>query len=226
MSDIHKLRYRRDGLRPLNDTDMDRAVREELDELDDFSAGCVVFREDDNHVLMLQPKTSKTDKLFWVFPKGHPDDSDESIVAAATRETVEETGVKPSTVYDEDQIDVGYSFIKRLHKDKWLKHEFYPDESKRPILVTHKIVKYYLATATSEAARDISDGGTEEATAVKWIPTGEVLSNLEFEEEKKAFTHCLQCLRNKGQFAERSSMALNDRSRRDYGDITEGGGRT
>ena len=157
-------RYFREGLRPLSNEDLEKAMSQNLDEINDFSAGCIVFREGDCHVLLL--KNKQIDK-YWCFPKGHPDDSDSSVVAAAIRETVEETGVRPTAVYEEDKKDVGYSMIKKLHNDRWFKHPAYPDESKRPILVQHKVVRYYLATTSVESAQAFCADGTDEAYAGK-----------------------------------------------------------
>ena len=90
----------------------------------------------------------------WAFPKGHPDEAGtraaddlveeltdvflqgESDIDAAMRETVEESGVRVSQICEDVFCDVGYSFIKRLHADRWSKHPAYPDEARRPVLVT------------------------------------------------------------------------------------------
>lgn len=47
---------------------------------------------------------------------------------AAARETREETQLRDiKKIYSDTFMDVGYSFIKRLHKDRWRKHSAYPD---------------------------------------------------------------------------------------------------
>lgn len=64
---------------------------------------------------------------LYIRHQGHPDDG-ESDVAAAARETREETQLREiQKVYSDVFMDVGYSFIKRLHKDRWRKHVAYPD---------------------------------------------------------------------------------------------------
>ena len=77
---------------------------------------------------------------------------------------------------------MGYSFIKRLHRDAWSKRPAFPDESQRPILVHHKTVRWHLAFAPVQPV-----GGSEDTAAAAWVPIGEVLSRLEFDEEKRAF---------------------------------------
>jgi hypothetical protein len=41
--------------------------------------------------------------------------------------------------------DVKYSCVGRLHSDRWKKHPDYPDATKRPFLIMHKVVRFYAA---------------------------------------------------------------------------------
>jgi NAD-dependent SIR2 family protein deacetylase/8-oxo-dGTP pyrophosphatase MutT (NUDIX family) len=188
-------RYRRPGLRPLSPAELEQAAAGQLDAIDDRSAGCIVLAPTVDRgacVLMIrqrrqsQPAAQRAEG-FWAFPKGHPEEG-ETDVLAAVRETAEETGVTPCVVDGGDAFsDVGYSFIGRLHSDRWRKHASYPDESRRPIVVSHKTVRYHLATCGREQAGTTQLGDTEEAEVVEWVAWTEVHSRLRHEEEKRAF---------------------------------------
>ena len=69
----------------------------------------------------------------WGFPKGHAD-AGETDEDCAVRETLEETGVAVR-VRPDVFAETGYSFIKRMHSDRWRLHPAYPDENARPTLV-------------------------------------------------------------------------------------------
>ena len=181
-------RYFRENCRPLSDEDVDRANLENLGEMDDKSCGCVVFRTGPAGVLQCLMINGSN---YWAFPKGHPDEG-ESEKAAALRETREETGLELIMNQISDfRLSVGYTFIKRLHNDKWKKHADYPELSKRPILVTHKIVEYfYVSLSASESS--IIQERTEEAKAVKWVNVDEVMGRLQHDEEKGVFERMLE----------------------------------
>ena len=172
------LRYTRDGLRPLSDADMQRCIKENLEAVDDHSFGCFVVSTQ-HKVLMIRPIISGVPAEYWAFPKGHPDDGEDH-VAAASRETLEETHVKPDTVRSDVFRTVGYSFIKRMHNDKWVQHPNFPSEASRPILCYHKQVTYYLAEVEDEQAV----GVTNETAEVEWVPMEDVLDRLVHDEEK------------------------------------------
>lgn len=177
--------YARKHCRPLVPADLERAQRESLSELDDRSVGAIALTKDPGGcgtcVLMLKCAASQQ----WIFPKGHPNPGEDDM-AAATRETLEETGVNLTRLHQEAFSDVGYSFIKRLHKDRWQHHEDHPCEEKRPILVTHKVVRYYLAFVNTEDAAQVASDGTEEASACEWVPRSQVEGRLKHAEEKAA----------------------------------------
>jgi len=164
---------------------------ENLDAVDDRSVGCITMLPTVDRglcVLMIKQRVSNSAQSnYWCFPKGHPEISEADTVAAS-RETQEETGVTPAIVNDGTIFsDVGYTFIGRLHKDRWSKHPDFPEKSKRPTVVTHKTVRYYLATCSLEISRAAQTGGTEEAEAVEWVPWGEVGSRICHNEEKHAY---------------------------------------
>ena len=152
--------YTRAACRPLSETDLCRARTEKLGELDDRSLGCIAFSGPPTAPLVLMIRCRGSNS--WAFPKGHPDEvldllmirfqntligacaQGESDIDAAMRETVEESGVQVSQICEEVFCDVGYSFIKRLHADRWSKHPAYPDEARRPILVTAPQLQRFL----------------------------------------------------------------------------------
>ena len=125
--------YVREGLRPLSDADMQRCIDENLGAVDDASYGCFVLSPN-NTVLMIRPIISGKPAEYWAFPKGHADDGEDR-VDAARRECKEETHVTPE-VDAGASFTVGYSFIKRMHSDRWKQHPGYPDEAQRPVSET------------------------------------------------------------------------------------------
>ena len=84
-------------------------------------------------------------------------------------------------------MDVGYSFLGTLHDDRWQRHADFPDERKRPVLVVHKIVRFFLGLTTTPAAADASSAAaaqTAEAGAVAWVPVDEARALLTHAESK------------------------------------------
>ena len=198
--------YHRDGCRSLSAEEMQRAKSERLKELDDRSVGCVVFAVQRNSeapqqesgrarcVLMIKQRAPEGKPSYWAFPKGHVDEG-ETDEDCAIRETMEEAGVSVSLRPDVF-AEVGYSFIKQMHTDKWRKHPAYPDEATRPILVHHKIVRYYLATATDGMAQSCScrDECQNEVEAVEWVACSDAEARLAHEESKAVYRKLLaQC---------------------------------
>ena len=55
-------------------------------------------------------------------------------------------------------------------------------------MVTHKIVRYYLARASLAAV-----SGSDETVAAEWVEVGDVLGRLQFDEEKKVFIFLNYC---------------------------------
>jgi len=180
--------YCLEGCRPLSAGDLARATRHGLGTLCDRSVGSVVFHREEGadasvgRVLLIRSR-----KGAWEFPKGHPNDGEDEL-AAAVRETCEETGVTAACfrLLREHHRDVGYSLLGTLHDDRWRRHADFPDERKRPILVVHKTVRFFLGLATPNGA-----GGHVEATAqtaeaatVAWVPVDEARALLTHTESK------------------------------------------
>ena len=198
--------YRRDGCRPLGADEMQRAKRERLEEFDDRSVGCVVFAVQrsseaaqqesgkERCVLMIKQREPEGKPSYWAFPKGHVDEG-ETDEECASRETMEEAGVSVSLRPDVF-AEVGYSFIKQMHTDRWRKHPAYPDEAIRPMLVHHKIVRYYMATTTDGMTQSYPcrDERQDEVEAVEWVACTEAEARLAHEESKAVFRKLLaQC---------------------------------
>ncbi len=92
-----------------------------------------------------------------------------------------------------------YTFVGKQHNDKWEKNPDYPDESRRPQLLTYKSVVQYLAFASlgSEPRRC-----EQEVQAVEWV-TGEdrCIERLTFELDKKLVQDLLLQARRAGVLA-------------------------
>lgn len=155
-----------------------KARREKVITVDDKSLGCVVVARNGGAPVaaMISMKLSNPkEKPFWAFPKGHPDPG-ESDVAGAVREVREEVGldvegaVQPA-IFSESK----YTYAGRLHKDAWMRHPAYPDESKRPVTVFFKTVRCFLAVV--EAATPLKPQ-EEEVGVCEWVPLAEVPARL------------------------------------------------
>ena len=181
--------YCLEGCRPLRAEDLARATRHGLGTLCDHSVGSVVFRREEDadesvgSVLLMRSR-----KGAWEFPKGHPNDGEDEL-AAAVRETCEETGVTAACfrLLPEHQRDVGYSFVGTLHDDRWRRHADFPDERKRPILVVHKTVRFFVGLATpngGEGHDEATAHETAEAATVAWVPVDEARALLTHTESK------------------------------------------
>jgi len=120
-------------------------------------------------------RSSKEGKSgYWGFPKGHQNEG-ESNEDCAVRETCEETGIQCTLVNPKRAfVENGYSFIGPLHNDRWKLHKNYPDESKRPHFVIHKVVRYYLAAAPARKGEAQED----EIEALKWVPIQDLKTTL------------------------------------------------
>ena len=123
--------YMRAHCRALSAADVVRAKAEKLCELDDRSCGCIALCTAADAcaapaaarppaplaggacVLMIKQRVS-CGESYWCFPKGHPNEG-EGDVEAAARECEEETGVRPSHVDAEVYKDVGYSSPIQCH---------------------------------------------------------------------------------------------------------------
>eukprot|EP00927_Polykrikos_kofoidii_P073340 TRINITY_DN69380_c0_g1_i1.p1 TRINITY_DN69380_c0_g1~~TRINITY_DN69380_c0_g1_i1.p1 ORF type:complete len:567 (+),score=65.59 TRINITY_DN69380_c0_g1_i1:79-1779(+) len=181
--------YSRPHCRPLSWSDTQRAQREGLEEFEDRSVGCVALcLRGPLSPSALMRKSKGADE--WVFPKGHPNEG-ETDTETARRECLEETGVHVTTIHEATFCDVGYSGIKHMHADRWRLHKDFPDEAKRPILVTHKTVRFYLAIVSDRDAHQVAKEPSQQADAVRWVGIAEVEGRLSRDEQKKVWRHLL-----------------------------------
>lgn len=186
--------------KPLSVRDLQRAHKGNLDVLHDRSVGLVClctsplhdYLEGQPSVLLILPKRHKKvdgeesgEVNEWVFPKGHPVEG-ESDVEAAIRETMEEAGVQISNVFESIASSSGYSYIGHLHSDKWKLHVDYPDETKRPLLVIHKTVQYFLATMSgrNQTQLTVATEGPSESAMAAWMPLNKAERCLKYKEDK------------------------------------------
>jgi 8-oxo-dGTP pyrophosphatase MutT (NUDIX family) len=106
-------------------------------------------------------------KNWYNFPKGHLDEGEDE-VAAALRETFEETGVRvrlEDTAIDEPFL-AKYSGVCKLHSSLWEKHPNFPDSSKRPLVIGHKSITFFSAFVPDMPYCYPQDG---EALSVGWF---------------------------------------------------------
>jgi inhibitor of KinA sporulation pathway (predicted exonuclease)/8-oxo-dGTP pyrophosphatase MutT (NUDIX family) len=186
--------------RPLSVRDRQRAMDNNMEVMDDRSVGTVCICSnfptssttfEDCMLLIKQKRRNNNnnnlpnnvsddnkpqmsfDTPDWEFPKGHPNEN-ESDIDAAIRETQEETGILPiissSSSSSLNSTETGYSYIGHLHIDKWCKHKDFPDQTKRPILVIHKTVRYFLAYIDDIKQAQDCIGKTSESAQVAWVP--------------------------------------------------------
>lgn len=146
------------------------------------SAGGIVFKpiinQNSKNTLWLICKHSY--HKGWVFPKGLIGDkkTNESMKEAAIREVEEEGGVKAKIVYPKP-IEVSYQYL-------W-KNSSHGKNSQENYLVKKKVY-YFLMEYVSGDPKN-HDWEMEEA---KFVNEKEVIENLSFESDKKAFKKILK----------------------------------
>lgn len=122
--------------------------------------------------------------IFRIVSIGHPN-IEEDNVQAAIREVHEEVGIPlqlSSLTNSRGEFtfaDNCYTFVDFLHKDAWKRHPNYPDSSKRPICVTYKTVRIYLAFSEQTELK-LQE---EEVSDAEWLSTEAALSRFTFEDD-------------------------------------------
>ncbi len=127
----------------------------------EISAGCVIYRIDDNavQVALIRPK----DRDSWALPKGLIEQGEPPEVAAR-REAQEETGLQGNIVGKVDSVKYTYTA-------KW----------ENPPAKVFKIVTYYLMQHTGGDAR-LHDWEVDD---VQWYPIHEAISKATYSTEKQ-----------------------------------------
>ena len=180
------LRGNRPGFRPMLPkhraklAEKEAELGHELPEVEDKSCGVIALhkRPDDGVVVVALLLLKSKDGAAWGFPKGHPDPGEEEL-AAANREFCEETGIDVgSEVVDGASYDEAYTFVYHLHSDAWKRHADYPDASKRPYCIIHKIVRYFVAVVSSTPDLIVQ---AAEVVEGRWVAADEALQLLESE---------------------------------------------
>lgn len=127
------------------------------------SAGAIIFRKKEGknfYLLLHYPSSSRSDKTYWDFPKGHIEKG-ESIFKTAKREIKEETGLK------------NIRFIEGFKE--WIKYFFRADGKN-----IFKIVTFFLAETQEEKIKISS-----EHMGYKWLPYEEAVKQLTFKNAKE-----------------------------------------
>lgn len=153
--------------------------------LDDKSVGGVLVAQSPSPVVaMIATKTSSSSDPFWSFPKGHPD-AGESDTAGALREIQEEIGVDATDFLKPDLFDESnYTFSSRLHTDRWKSHACFPDDKKRPFVVYHKVVRFYIAVLPEPVPLTPQEA---EVYAAEWVPLADAISRLTLADMRESF---------------------------------------
>jgi len=138
-----------------------------------FSAGGIIFKEDQNGLKFLLARNQSSTKVevdYWGFPKGHLE-KEETAEAAALREVLEETGVRAE-------------IIKKVGQSKYI----YTSEKEGGEVF--KIVTLFLMRYLSGKAKPQDT----EISEVIWLPLDQILDKLSFKEDKVLFKKALEML--------------------------------
>ncbi len=114
-------------------------------------------------------KVERKNGTFWGLPKGHVDDG-ESLLDAAIRETVEETGIPPN-------------LLKPLCYLDRITYEFYTYEDGKPTLNTKEV--HFFLLETSNLAEAISPSMEEFIFDYRWVTFKEAMELTTFENYRK-----------------------------------------
>ena len=137
----------------------------------DVSAGGVIYRDDDNGVMVCLIKTPPNGD--WQLPKGLVDEN-ESFEEAALREVKEETGLEGILEAPIDNIEYWFWFQEGKEK---VRH--------------HKIVYFFLLKYITGVTEDHDD----EVQEAVWMPLTKALSTLSFDGERAILRKAEEMLR-------------------------------
>jgi len=134
----------------------------------EFSAGGVVFNEDQEVVVIIPTRRAADGSRVLALPKGHPD-GEESAAQAALREVREEAGVEAEVVESLGEVKYWYQ------------------RSGRRIA---KSVEFFLLRYVSG---DVADHD-HEVEAARWIPAAEAAGTLTYDGEREMVRRALSRL--------------------------------
>ncbi len=130
--------------------------------VEETSAGGFVLAADGSRAVALIGRTTRSNRLEWCVPKGHPE-GDETIEQGALREVAEETGLICEIIEPLGVIDYKFSAQGRL---------------------IHKTVHHFLMRQIG-GSLTIENDPDHEAVDVKWVPLDELSAILSHENERR-----------------------------------------
>jgi 8-oxo-dGTP pyrophosphatase MutT (NUDIX family) len=140
----------------------DRLARR-LPAVEERSAGGIVVDVHDGVArIAVIARRNRAGRLEWCLPKGHREDG-ETLVQAAAREVAEETGIEGRVLTELGTIDYWFATGERR---------------------VHKFVHHYLLEATG-GELTIENDPDHEAIDVAWLPLREAHEHLTFPNERR-----------------------------------------
>ena len=135
-----------------------------------------IYKEDGEYKVLLIHQISHRGDRFWIFPKGHPEDS-ESPEATARRELYEETGLTDVELAPDCTFSMSYSF---KHDGKLI----------------NKTVTYFLGQVKDPATKITQP---DEVIELKWCSLYEAMATLSHENSKRILKEVKQYLEERGK---------------------------
>jgi 8-oxo-dGTP pyrophosphatase MutT (NUDIX family) len=126
------------------------------------SAGGFVLSSDGKNTVALIGRQTRSNRLEWCVPKGHPE-GEETIEVAALREVFEETGIEAEIISALGSIDYMFSAGNKL---------------------ISKTVHHFLMRQVGGELTCENDPNHEAVTA-KWVPVSELSGILAHENERR-----------------------------------------
>lgn len=137
-------------------------ARKRLARVKETSAGGFVLAADGSPRVALIGRLTRSKRLEWCVPKGHPE-GDETLVQAAEREVCEETGIQAQVMQELGSID----------------YEFYtPDK------LIAKTVHHFLLKQTG-GELSVAGDPNQEAVEARWFNLDELHTVLAHENERR-----------------------------------------
>ncbi len=130
--------------------------------VEETSAGGFVLAADGSRAVALIGRTTRSNRLEWCVPKGHPE-GDETIEQAAVREIAEETGLEVDIL--EHLGDIRYEF-------------------QTPEKTVVKTVHHFLMQQTG-GELTVENDPDQEAVDVRWFSLDELEKQLTHENERR-----------------------------------------